>query len=101
MRQILLILALLAIASTANAGTTLGGYPACVTEDYYDQMLDAVAKNDHPAMSHLLDVGCIVVKPGLTVTVLETDWTGTARIRVYFGAGESVEMWISTEGIGG
>jgi len=84
----------------ADVGHTLGGYPACDTAAYFEEMVAAVASNDQAAVNYLLDVSCVMLDAGRRVTMLETDWKGVARIRVYFKDGGSIEMWTYREELG-
>ncbi len=91
---------ILADYARADVGHTLGGYPACSTEAYFEEMVSAVASNDQAAIIYLRDVACVVLDAGRRVTLLETDWKGVARVRIYFKDGGSIEMWTVREAIG-
>lgn len=86
------------IAGTANADSLKGNYGACVSEDLFDQFVTASTRDDHKAFSYLLQNGCILTKPGISVSVLETTWTGKAKVRAYVGD-TSVVLWTFKENL--
>ena len=92
------ILILLVLASTsANAASLKGGYWACLSNDLFDQINTAGAKEDTKAIEYLLKNGCLVAKAGIQVSILDTSW-GTAKVRAYVGDRAFV-LWTNTENI--
>ncbi len=77
--------------------TFKGGYGACVTEELFDQLIDAAVKDDERAINYLLNNGCIMTKAGIPVSVLDTSW-GTAKVRAYVDD-QAVVLWTNTENI--
>jgi len=84
--------------STANAGSLKGGYPACMTEELYNQILSAIVKENDREFQYLLKTGCVMTKAGLKVTVLERNWDGMSRVRIFLGDG-AVVVWTSSENV--
>ena len=88
----------LAITVPATAETTKGGYPACLTKDLFDQITSALVKKDERAFEYLMKNGCLILKAGIQISVLDRTWTGTAKIRAYVGD-DAVVLWTNVENI--
>ncbi|OOZ41631.1 hypothetical protein BOW53_02830 [Solemya pervernicosa gill symbiont] len=88
---------LLIASGTASAEQLKGGYPGCISEDLFDQMVSALVKKDDRAVGYLLKNGCVMAKSGLPITVLDRGW-GTSKVRVYIGD-QSVVLWTNSENI--
>lgn len=93
-----LLAALLLIAGGANAASLTGGYPACLTEDLFDQMMQALVTNDQTGQAYLLKSGCIVPAAGLQASLLKRASLGKIQIRVYSGTRAFV-LWTNTENL--
>jgi len=82
----------------AIAETLKGGYWGCLSEELFDQISTAAVRKDLTGIEYLLKHGCFVLKAGLKVSVLDTTWTGTAKLRVYVGD-SAIVIWTVTENI--
>lgn len=98
MRLAIITLAILLTTTTAIAETTRGGFPGCVREDLFDDLMQAAARDDTQGIDYLMHNGCIMMKGGLAISVLDTTWTGKAKIRVYID-GQGYVMWTNAENI--
>jgi len=99
MRHIALaVLILFALAGPVTAETTKGGYAACVSEDLFNQVISAITKEDERGFQYLMNNGCVMLQSGLSLSVLDRTWTGTAKIRVYLG-NDAMIVWTNTENI--
>lgn len=84
---------------TGEAATLKGGYPACLTKDLLDQIIDAAINKDERGWKYLLQHGCIIAKAGIEVSVLdEYLWPGKAKVRAYVGD-DAVILWTIIENI--
>jgi len=92
------LIAVVAFTTTVQAASLKGGYGACISEDLFDQFISASVKKDERAFQYLLKNGCIITKAGIEVSVLDTTWTGTAKVRAYVGD-SAVILWTNTENI--
>jgi hypothetical protein len=101
MKKLLGILSLglfLLIPLAVHTESLKGGYPACLTQDLFDQYIAAAVKKDVRAIKYLHKNGCIIAKKGIPVSVLDTSWTGTAKVRAYLGD-KAVILWTNVENI--
>lgn len=96
MKRLLFLFVLL--ATSAEAESLKGGYPACLTENLFDQAITALNKNDERAWQYLLENGCIVTKGGIPVSVLDRTWTGKVKVRAYVGD-DAVILWTNMENV--
>ena len=65
-----------------------------------DQLINAASKNDKRAMEYLGNNGCLIsTKAGIPITILNTNWTGGAHVRVYLDDGNSIELWTPLENL--
>lgn len=87
----------LVFTSIVSASSLKGGYPACLTEDLFDQIVKASVKKDKRGWNYLLKNGCIITKAGIPISVLKTSW-GTAKVRAYVGD-TSIILWTNIENI--
>jgi len=84
------------VPATAFAAKTKGG-AACFSEELYDELSSYVARKDMKGFQYMLDSGkCLILKEGLDASVIDTTWTGLAKIRVYTKAGSMV-LWTAIE----
>ena len=95
-----IVIMFFAILSTqANAEKLKGGYPACISEDLFDQLGIAAAKDDTQTWNYLFENGCFMTRGGISVTVLDSSrWKGKVKIKAYFD-GESIVLWTNTENV--
>jgi len=84
--------------SSNSQPITNSGYVACLKEGLLDQIIQAANRKDKNAWNYLLKHGCFFLKAGLPVTILDTTWTGKAKIRVYVG-NKAIEVWTVKEAI--
>ena len=96
-KQLLVLLCAFMFSGNVFADTFKGGHPACVTKDLFNQLATALINKDVNAFVYLLEHGCIITKKGVSVTVLDTTWTGMAKVRAYGGGG--VILWTYTDNI--
>jgi hypothetical protein len=94
---VLAILAILILTTSAYSETTSGGYAACRSKSLFDEFASAVIKEDSNTLLYLLSNGCIIIKPGIPISVLDSSG-GTAKIRAYVGD-TSLVMWTYIENI--
>jgi hypothetical protein len=88
----------LGINVSAQAKVTVGGYPACISENYFNQLLDAINDKDDYAINFLVsNTLCIVTKPDIPVTVLSNSW-GISKVRAYI-SNKSIILWTNSENI--
>lgn len=97
-RPLALAILVAALPFAAHAESLKGGYAACLTEDLFDQMISAAVDKDETAMRFLLRNGCILTKSGIHVSVLDTTWTGKAKVRAYVGD-DAVVLWTNIENV--
>lgn len=82
-----------------HAASLKGGYIACITKEYFDEITQAVVRNDRRGFDFLIDQRvCIVTKPGIPISILDTTWTGTAKVRAYV-ENQAIVIWTNTENI--
>lgn len=93
-----LLAALLLIAGGANAASLKGGYPACLSEDLFDQMMQAIVTHDQAGQTWLLKNGCIVPAAGLQASLLKRASLGKIQIRVYSDTHAFV-LWTNSENL--
>lgn len=99
MRKIFFILLFVTLISTPSFGASLkGGFTACISEDLHSQIVSAAVKKDERAWNYLLKNGCIVTKGGIPISVLDTTWTGTAKVRAYLGD-TAIILWTPIENV--
>jgi hypothetical protein len=94
----LVFIGLLTLSVFTQAASLKGGFGACMSEDLFDQLISAAVSKDEQAWSYLLKNGCIITKAGISITVLDTTWTGTAKVRAYVGD-QAVVLWTNLENI--
>lgn len=104
MKKVILGLCLIAATATmaqaalAQAATLKGGYGACVTEELFSEMVSAAVADDQRALEYLLDNGCLIPRAGINITLLDTTWTGTAKVKAYVGD-NSIVLWTNRENV--
>lgn len=97
MKKMVFVVSLLMFSFAAKAETLKGGYWACVSEDFFDQVTMAEIDGDKAALNYLSQNGCVITKSGIQITVLDRSW-GTAKVRAYVGD-TAVVLWTNTENI--
>ena len=101
MKKILLSLIILMSFLYAELPATLkGGYPACISEEYFEQFIDASVHKDIKMIKYLANMGvCVITKSGLKVTVLDTSaFSGKAKIRVWLN-NQPIILWTNLENV--
>lgn len=82
-------------ANTGAAETLKGGYYACLSKDYLNEI--STAKGDH--LAYLKKVGCIAPRAGTSVHDLGGDGFAVHKIRVVIDGLPPVIMWTPFENI--
>jgi len=60
------------------------GYYGCVTHELFDEFMGMMARGDSTGAAYLVSRNsCIQMRGGLPFSVLDTGWTGWAKIRIY------------------
>lgn len=99
MKKLLLTMTFILAANTAVAASTVGDYPACISKDYFDQMTQALVSKDENGFNYLIsNVKCIVTKPDIPVSVLDSGF-GWKHVRAYSNNGVAIELWTNSENI--
>lgn len=93
-----LLLGCFAVSTFVHSASFKDGYGACLSEDQLDQLTNALIKKDQRSFDYLLNNGCIVTKADIPITVLDRTWSGTVKVRAYFG-NQSIEMWTVMENV--
>ena len=71
---------------------------ACLTEQAFDQWVNAKARGDSRASQHLASTAaCFALKAGLPVSLLSSSW-GKAHVRVYLDD-STRELWTYAEAV--
>ena len=100
MKALIPTILFLLVTATAQAATLKGGPVACLTEDLFDQAIQAVVSKDERAFKYLLDNGCIITKAGVPVSVLDRGlFSGKVKVRAYFGGNKTFVLWTTVENI--
>lgn len=99
MKKLILTTILILSANAAMAAKTVGDYPACISKDYFDQMTQALVDKDENGFNYLLsNVKCIITKPNIPVSVLNSGF-GWKHVRAYSDGGVAIELWTNSENI--
>lgn len=78
---------------------TRKGYVGCLTEDLFSQFTTLLAQKDERGMLYLIENGgCVMMQEGLSVSVLDRNWSGAVRLRVYV-KGTAAEVWTFAEAV--
>jgi hypothetical protein len=93
-----ILLSLSMTSASVDAETLKGGFGACISEDLFDQFVSAAVKKDERGLQYLLQNGCIITKAGIEVSVLDTTWSGKAKVRAYVGNSAMV-LWTNIENV--
>ena len=93
---ILLVLLLAAAPAAAVEYATVGGYPACLTEENYVEAARALAAGDQELFRAIR--GCVITKPDIELQLLERG-AEVAKIRIYTPEGRSVRLWTSNDNV--
>ena len=85
------------VATGPNPNTTVGGYPACRSREWWDDLVSSQVQGDRDSFSAYIDSGrCVVLKSGAKVTI--TDYPGLFGGTVEFVV-RGVKLWGPREGI--
>ena len=85
-----------------NSQSIKGGYLACTSRDYYNQMMDAVSRHDKMAENYLINnMYCFSTPNGSPISVLDVSlWTGIAKVRLYSPDGAAADVvWVQNEAL--
>jgi hypothetical protein len=75
------------------------GYPACISEAYFDEFIQAKINQDANQIDFLLNNACIYTNPKIQYSVVDTVSLGKVTIRVYAHNKQSVILWTNTEAV--
>ena len=93
----LFILSVLCVDSHAMKATTVDGYCACFTESDLDDMTNFVVSNDRDSFNAYIKwEKCILLKPGLTVTVIKSPGLLGGKVQCVF---QGVKFWTLREAL--
>lgn len=82
-----------------KAPVTRAGSPACQSPELYDQLAAVAAQKDERGFAYLLDGnGCVLLRGGLPVSVLDRTFGGRVQMRVY-GEGKAAVLWASYKAV--
>ena len=99
MKTILLTIILTLAANISLASSTVGGYPACVSYDFFKQFVKAETRGDDNALTYLTsNMYCIVSKANIPISVLDRGF-GWHHVRAYADNGAVLELWTNSENI--
>ena len=71
MKLILIVLFMLFLSPPAMADMFKKSGVGCVTEELYDEITTAAARGDERHFKHLMKNGCIMVREGIMVSILD------------------------------
>ena len=97
-KQLLPLFISICFTAFVQAETFKGGYAACLSEDFFDQLTRAAINKDQNAINYLSENGCVGTKAGIPITVLDRSWDGKAKVRAYIG-GKTYILWTVSENI--
>ena len=82
---------------TAQNHVTVGGYPACFSEQWFDDAIKFLVNKDHASLQAYIDSKkCVILKDGLPVTIVEYPGLfGGVTVAVFQG----VRFWTNREAI--
>lgn len=86
----------LTFATAAQAQTTRGNLPACITEAKLSEAFQAINARDQRWFDSI--GGCIITKAGLSIRVVDRGWV-RSRVRIFTPDGASLTMWTPSENI--
>jgi len=88
-KSVFAVLLTFVLCSQAEAETIKDEMPVCISKDYLDQFFV-----DKQSAAYLMSKNiCVRPKSGLRVSVLERNWSGQVKVRIYFDDGTSVIAW--------
>lgn len=93
------LMLLLAVAPKLEAAryVTEGGYPACLTEENFEEAIQALVASDTDWF--LAIDGCIITKPGLKLTLVDYG-LGRSQVRIHPPeGGRPILMWTNSENL--
>ena len=94
---ILFMLFFFCVNSHAMQATTVGGYCACFTESDLDDMTSFASSNDMKSFdAYIKWKRCIVVKSGLTVTIIKSPGILGGKTQFAF---EGIKFWTVREAL--
>lgn len=98
MKNLMLALVFLFASGAAVAAETKGGYFACLTEGWHDEMMNFAVRKDQQGMSYMVKSNkCFTPRQGIKVSIVESKWT-ISKLRAYVGD-QALDFWIVNEGI--
>lgn len=98
MGRILIVLLGFVVALPVSAEKLKGGYPACISEESFDEFTNALVNEDERGMRYLVDNNrCIITKSGIDISVLDRGW-GVSKVRAYVGD-QAIVLWTNSENI--
>lgn len=83
------------LSGVCFAGTIQKDSLVCATEELLNEYISAAGNNDIKGGEYLLSHGCFHMKKNFQVSVLDTNWKGIAKVRIYSGDGDAVVGWTS------
>ena len=101
MKNIIIAAALTIAAINAYAETKLlkGGYPSCITEESFHEMIKALTHKDEEQFMALATNGqCLMTDKGTKYSLLDYGFLGTSKIRIYLH-GMSAVVYTNTENL--
>lgn len=90
---------MLATASAAQADYLKGDYSVCVSEQLFDNMMAAVARQDESAIWRLLDYGCAIPVGGVPVSVVRVYASERKAQVIAHTGGVDAEVWTNSSNI--
>lgn len=99
MKKIFLTIIFILTINIASADETVGGYPACISRDYFNQFVKAQINNDTQAADYLTsNQFCIISNSGIPITILDAGF-GWRHVRAYATNGVAIELWTNSENV--
>jgi hypothetical protein len=84
---------------STNAASLKAGYGACVSEDLFNQYIQAIIRNDELGMQYLYKNGCIkIVDNNYPLSIIDQPSTGAVKVRVYVDDSSAI-LWTFIEAI--
>ena len=97
--RITALVLLLAVTPKLEAAryVTEGGYPACLTEEAFEEAIQAIVANDTDWLLAIDE--CVITKPGLKLTLVDYG-LGRSQIRIHLLEGRRpILMWTNSENL--
>ena len=98
MKKFIIVIALLfPIMVSAQSATTNGGYVACRSLQWYEDMVSFTAAGDRASFQAYVDTDkCISVGKGLKITVVDLIGLLSTKVEFVF---RGIHLWAATESI--